>query len=384
MNHAFLDEEGLLSPEKIDWVIMNTRETLYHQEKVQSGNFLILLRIFLLKKRALEKQFAWSCLKFDWRTKTLASVGCSLKSRDLIVESQVQEGFVLFEEVMREPILKFTNRKDFQILFVFQNGWMRRIIFENAQIVSSRLTFFNVGQPLKADFIICDEEMMQYATEAISSRAFGEKMEIKSDNLKEIALQIHFLARKNLFLPEPSAGFKFSLFSFHGRKRLWKSFQILGMLIFLGMAYALTWYEFWVLNDQKDLEIKHLEREISIDEGLKSKKEFVSIFTKKKWNKAAPLLDRFKSLDLLGQNGFYASEVSLSSQNIKLTLKPSYTESPSQTLQKFFHLQKTLKNVFPGATIIIHKPPYGIEKSRGERRKKPSVNAKIEINWRES
>ncbi len=87
-------------------------------------------------------------------------------------------------------------------------------------------------------------------------------------------------------------------------------------------------------------------------------------------------------------HGFYAQVMNWEIQTgekIKLVLKPVNTKYPKEILRNFADLGQALKKNLSAAEVIVHKPPFGIERTKGEMRKtlkkKPSSRAKIEIIW---
>ena len=378
----FLDEEGSFGKGSNNWIILNTRETVHKQEPFNSKNPIIVLRYLMLKKQFLKKDFPWNKLEFNKKNRTIKMIGCSIKSRDQEIIKSAQNGIMTFEEVMKASILEFTKKTNFQIMFVFENKWIRRINFENSEITSSRLTLYNAKQTKNPECIIADEPFIHEFEGAISSKEFGEKIGIPGETLKEIALNIDFTKQKNIFIPLPSPDFSFTLNSFPGRKRLWKQRWILAVGLCLYIYFSLLEYLISTANEEKKLAIEDLQKKIYGDQNLKLKKEFLSVFLKKSWNSHKSSVKKIEALKELTSQGFYAQMIAGSKEpKLQLTLKPNELTSPQEVLQKFASLENNLKKSLKNATIKVIKPPYGVEKSKGEMRKKSSVTSKIEIIW---
>ncbi len=380
----FIDEEGPISYGLNDWIILNTRETLHKIEPLHSKNPLIIMRFLYLKKQALKKDFPWHNARFNARTKTVKSTGCSLKPRDQALAQNIKHGLITFEEVMKTSILKFTQKQRVDIMFVFENGWTRRISFENGEIVSSRLTLLTAKQTKHAEFIIADDPFSHEFENALSSAEFGEKIGTSYKTLKEIACHLLFLKEKDIFIPKPAPDFAFSIDSFHGKKRLWRQGLIFGVMLCVYAYYEFSAHLICQENDQKNVDIQHLQKEISTDEQLKRKKDFLSLSTQKHWDTLGSPLEKIKDLKDLTHGGFYAQMIKGSKgPKMMLTLRPTHVLSQHETLQKFASLEKNLKLSLKDAKISVLKPPYGLEKLKVETNKKPSVTAKIEIVWKE-
>jgi hypothetical protein len=388
MRVGFLDEEGIDQKQNhFDWIIVNTRETLHTRDFVDSWNLLILWRFLSLKKKGLQDNFKWKNIKFFFKKSIFLTTGICLKTRDEYLEKIVSQGFVTFEEVIKEKILTFAGKDNFQAIFVFENRWIRFIQFEGKQIISSRLTALNTSLTSeidKADFIICDEKILPELPSSISSKDFGEKIGVEGENLKDIITKIHFWKNKKILIPSPSKNFSYGITSFHGKK------QILNLSKIAFLCAALWGIYFYADPSSQiqdlDIKISSLKTQIIQDSALKTKQEFLNLFHKNKWQSLISPLSLVKKLGSLPEKGFHLIEFSYLNQNftykISMSLKPNEDASQDIILTKFSDLKSDILKPFGDATLTVSKPPFGVLK-KNSHHKLPTSTAQIEILLRQ-
>ena len=192
-----------------------------------------------------------------------------------------------------------------------------------------------------------------------------------SETLKKHVLEMDFEKEKNVL--NPPLDFPISYSSYHGKVRAKKhicAFVLTGfMCLFMQLQSS-------SLVSQSNLavgNIQNIENALKKDEKLAQKKSFFKEYLKKGWDKNHSILPHLNELGFIVETGFYVYDMSLSANKVNMTLKP-FTEN-SQVLLKFQLLEKKFKNI--KANVVIHKPPYGLEKGK----RKSCSKAKVEIVW---
>ncbi len=362
--NMFLDDEGVSSKGEggLNWLIVNTRQTMHKRHKIDSTNPFIVWRMMYLESLKIP-DFQWKKVIFDRKNKSILSVGCAFKSlgEDLIP----YDGVITFEEAINDSILKFVPETllSFQIIFVFENDVIRCIEFQDRKILSSRL--LSSLPEAREGFIVSDKDIEN--VEIIRTIDFCGSL-----TLKDHVLKMDFYKVRNLL--NPPEDFPFSYSSYHGKERAKKH---IFAFVLIGFLSLLVQFQSSFLNYQSNQimkNIKSIEFSLAQNKSLQQKKDFFKEYFKKKWNTKDSILSHLNELGFIVESGFYVYDLAIiNSDRIHMILKP-FTEN-SQVLLKFQTLEKKFKSL--KSRFFIHKPPYGLEKGK----KKSCSKSKIEIVW---
>ena len=394
MNY-FIDEEGAVQEnslsEGVHGIILNTHENTIAFDKV---SLFAIPWLFFGKLKECNKENHWFQLKYIFRMKGLLQIKSSFKEKNKLLENTFVDRVVVFEQLMEKDIcalLKKNGKTSGSIAFVFNNQWVRMVVVQENIIIQSRLIRQDFLDIDTVDFVVVDTNIKMGGAKILSLKDFFP-LESDSD-LKMLSFSI-LKEHQNQYL-QPCENFVLSLSEFYKklfRKRILNSFIVFS-IIFSACFFHQSFFLETVkkLNDSIEENLKTLNS----DPLIKQKKKYISVFEKRGWGHIGSPLKNLSDFHLQ-EYGFYVEGLSwkINSGNEKIKekysfiLKPILEEKDHEILKKFSQMEIFLKKMPGLKELMLLKPPFGVDKTKGElskeKKQKSSSKVKIELIWGKS